>query len=153
MSRLTCVVLAPLALLLTIGAASASTVFDVSGSAFIQPGSTWTPGTPDITVAGALYNGVYSIDQSSSTNYFQVAGPDYLIIPDFAYSSFSTFSGGVFHDAFFFLDTVDGTFSVTFTPETAATPLPAALPLFATGLGALGLLGWRRKRKNVALAA
>ena len=28
-----------------------------------------------------------------------------------------------------------------------ATPLPAALPLFATGLGALGLLGWRRKRK------
>jgi CHRD domain len=29
------------------------------------------------------------------------------------------------------------------------TPLPAALPLFATGLGALGLLGWRRKRKAV----
>jgi hypothetical protein len=27
------------------------------------------------------------------------------------------------------------------------TPLPATLPLFATGLGALGLLGWRRKRK------
>ena len=27
-----------------------------------------------------------------------------------------------------------------------ATPLPAALPLFATGLGGLGLLGWRRKR-------
>ena len=27
------------------------------------------------------------------------------------------------------------------------TPLPASLPLFATGLGALGLLGWRRKRK------
>ena len=26
-------------------------------------------------------------------------------------------------------------------------PLPATLPLFATGLGALGLLGWRRKRK------
>ena len=31
-----------------------------------------------------------------------------------------------------------------------ATPLPAALPLFATGLGALGLLGWRRKRKQAA---
>jgi hypothetical protein len=26
------------------------------------------------------------------------------------------------------------------------TPLPAALPLFASGLGALGLLGWRRKK-------
>jgi hypothetical protein len=31
---------------------------------------------------------------------------------------------------------------------TAATPLPAALPLFASGIGALGLFGWRRKRKN-----
>ena len=30
------------------------------------------------------------------------------------------------------------------------TPLPGALPLFATGLGALGLLGWRRKRKKAA---
>jgi hypothetical protein len=29
-----------------------------------------------------------------------------------------------------------------------ATPLPAALPLFATGLGALGLHGWRRRRKT-----
>ena len=36
-------------------------------------------------------------------------------------------------------------------PAAAATsPLPAALPLFATGLGALGLLGWRRKRKQAA---
>jgi hypothetical protein len=29
----------------------------------------------------------------------------------------------------------------------ATTPLPSALPLFASGLGALGLLGWRRKKK------
>jgi hypothetical protein len=36
------------------------------------------------------------------------------------------------------------------TPEASATPLPAALPLFATGLGALGLLGWRRKRRAAA---
>ena len=35
----------------------------------------------------------------------------------------------------------------------SATPLPAALPLFATGLGALGLLGWRRKRKASAAVA
>jgi hypothetical protein len=36
---------------------------------------------------------------------------------------------------------------VSVTPDEVATPVPAALPLFATGLGALGLLGWRRKRK------
>ena len=31
-----------------------------------------------------------------------------------------------------------------------ATPLPAALPLFASGLGALGLLGWRRRRNSTS---
>jgi hypothetical protein len=36
--------------------------------------------------------------------------------------------------------------------ESASTPLPAALPLFATGLGGLGLFGWRRKRKVRAIA-
>jgi hypothetical protein len=40
----------------------------------------------------------------------------------------------------------------TFTIQVAATPLPAALPLFAGGLGAMGLLGWRRKRKAQATA-
>ena len=39
--------------------------------------------------------------------------------------------------------------SATFTPV-SQVPLPAALPIFATGLGALGLLGWRRKRKAAA---
>jgi hypothetical protein len=43
-------------------------------------------------------------------------------------------------------------FPATFTPV-GTTPLPAALPLFASGLGALGLFGWRRKRKAVALTA
>ena len=36
---------------------------------------------------------------------------------------------------------------------TANTPLPAAFPLFATGLDAMGLFGWRRKRKNFAALA
>lgn len=45
--------------------------------------------------------------------------------------------------------TLDG----NITPAAATTPLPTALPLFATGLGALGLLGWRRKRKNAAAMA
>jgi hypothetical protein len=35
----------------------------------------------------------------------------------------------------------------------STTPLPTALPLFATGLGAMGLFGWRRKRKTAVIAA
>ncbi len=42
-------------------------------------------------------------------------------------------------------DTIDG---LAFLGEANATPLPGALPLFGTGLGMMGLLGWRRKRKN-----
>lgn len=38
------------------------------------------------------------------------------------------------------------------TPDdlVAPTPIPDALPLFATALGAMGLFGWRRKRKSAA---
>jgi hypothetical protein len=51
-------------------------------------------------------------------------------------------------------DIVGGTtFNAAFSLDGVVTPLPGALPLFATGLGALGLLGWRRKRKNSAAAA
>ena len=40
--------------------------------------------------------------------------------------------------------------NVIATGTITVTPLPAALPLFATGLGALGLIGWRRKKKAAA---
>ena len=35
----------------------------------------------------------------------------------------------------------------------STTPLPAAFPLFAAGIGVLGLLGWRRKRKTAGAIA
>lgn len=51
-------------------------------------------------------------------------------------------------------DGLDAADSAVGHPGTwAATPLPAALPLFATGLGALGLRGWRRKRKPAKVSS
>jgi hypothetical protein len=41
---------------------------------------------------------------------------------------------------------------VSFDLDPTPTPLPAALPLFTAGLGALGLLGWRRKRTARSVA-
>jgi MYXO-CTERM domain-containing protein len=43
--------------------------------------------------------------------------------------------------------------SWTWTDPPSPTPLPPSISLFAVGLGALGLLGWRRKRKNAAAIA
>jgi hypothetical protein len=45
---------------------------------------------------------------------------------------------------------LSGSYEGTITAGPAAeTPLPAALPFFAAGLGALGFMGWRRKRRAV----
>ena len=46
------------------------------------------------------------------------------------------------------LEDAAGTITSTLAPTT--TPVPAALPLFASGLGAMGLLARRRKRKAQA---
>ena len=65
-----------------------------------------------------------------------------------AYPSDPCFIGGVCHKSgTIFAYSVPqqvGTWDVT----VSATPLPAALPLFATGLGTLGVIGWRKKRKT-----
>jgi hypothetical protein len=55
-------------------------------------------------------------------------------------------SNGVLTDAASMGGFAQGYAPETLTIATAATPLPAALPLFATGLGALALLGCRRRR-------
>jgi len=65
----------------------------------------------------------------------------------------SLFSGGALDpdNTFIEIGLPFAHYDLTGTLEPAsATPLPAALPLFATGLGAMGLFGWRRKRKNTA---
>jgi hypothetical protein len=49
------------------------------------------------------------------------------------------------------LDGYDAYFDGVSIPS--SVPLPASLPLFGTGLGLIGLIAWRRKRKKVAALA
>ena len=44
--------------------------------------------------------------------------------------------------------TMTGWLTAQLTDPVSQAPLPAALPLFASGLGAMGLFGWWRKRKD-----
>jgi hypothetical protein len=55
-------------------------------------------------------------------------------------------------DTSFTVNSLNGFSNISAFGDPAATPLPAALPLFAGALGgAMGLLGWRRKRKAQAV--
>ena len=69
-------------------------------------------------------------------------------------ATYSFAAVGTSGDVFWGLDSAHpplvGTWEIV---GSATTPLPAALPLFATGVGALGLLGRRRKRKAALAAA
>ncbi len=64
---------------------------------------------------------------------------------DISTSSFASIFGGP--------ATIDYSVEIGLPTGAFVTPLPAALPLFATGLGALGLLRWRRKRKGIGRPA
>jgi hypothetical protein len=59
---------------------------------------------------------------------------------------------GAAHNSEITVLNVGGWSPITGELTVIATPLPATLPLFATGLGALGLVGWWKKRKAQAAA-
>lgn len=57
-------------------------------------------------------------------------------------------SGLLFQEGFGFHEGQSAAFALFNTPAMTATPLPAALPLFAGGLGVIGLLMRRRKQRQ-----
>jgi hypothetical protein len=88
---------------------------------------------------GVLFNDPLPGSDTSTLNYLMIwsalAGPGQYSID--IYSTLApSFTG--------FAPTI----AVDFNPAIAQTPIPGALPLFASGLGIIGLLHWRRRKEG-----
>lgn len=124
----------------------------------------------------AANNGPVILSEFHQLQSSTVSSDGFTVASDFTFSTNTLYdvrlqvglsdsiSGAGTHSMFAFVDptfSIDdpnsGAYSLLFSEgfggaSLVATPLPAALPLFGTGLGVIGLLGWRKKRK-AALAA
>jgi hypothetical protein len=103
------------------------------------------------TSVGGNNNGAFTTSATVSSLFTNV---DYLIEMTVFAIAHPSGTAITFLDPYFFLDQnlVDLGYSISTSPgigNSAATPLPAALPLFATGLVGLGWLA-RRRRKHAA---
>ncbi len=95
---------------------------------------------------GGINDGTCCISYSPPSNDFWLYISDFNTSPSFFQLGYTQGEDDYYY-------TFQGSEYGSVTVAPAATPLPATLPLFAGGLGAMGLFGWRRKRKNAAALA
>jgi hypothetical protein len=106
----------------------------------------WNAATSTYEIATTLTGGVSYLFGDNGVDRFRILGIEVSAGLD-PFNSLAFIAGLTF--------TGTGTFSGTMTPITefvAETPLPAALPLFVTGLGMIGVLGWRRRKQALRSA-
>jgi hypothetical protein len=106
--------------------------------------------------SGSFNDSFPGYDEASLVSQLQIlnpTGPDVQNLVDFGFSILSTLG---FHPGDGFIMTAYSDAEIVgsgTSAAVAATPIPAALPLFASGLGVIGLFARRRKQKAAALAA
>jgi hypothetical protein len=114
------------------------------------------------TVGQLLTISYYLASNGTTPNEFKVVYDgstlfDQMNIPTTPYTLFTFNVTGTGSDTLTFFERDDPNYlaldNVSVSVDVAATPLPLPLVLFATGLGVMGLLGWRRKPKAAAVAA
>lgn len=120
-------------------------------SSLSAPGGYIPPAPFDAVAHGSSVTGGFTVTSK------QITGGNF-----YAYNNLSSpydwelgfFGAGGVNPGVTWLSTPNGETGTVdaYNPPTfvAATPLPAALPLFAGGIGVIGLLGRRKKRKNAA---
>jgi len=152
--------------------ASTYTTYDLTLTAVSGPESgsgsftiaTPSPGSGGILTQGAgltamsfTIDGVtFGLDSSSEVSYFYSGST--LVLAGLVYGGqvgadtlFSITLGTT--GAYSFTDTAKTSLDTIGSVSVSATPLPTSLPLLATGLGILAMIGWWRKRKVGSLLA
>jgi hypothetical protein len=104
----------------------------------------------DELVVGGISDGTALVQFSPATDDYVLQISNFTSSPVFTEMVYAQTSEGNFDN---FTTPGVSTGSVTVTPGVSATPIPAAFPLFAGGLGLMSFLGRRRKRRGALAAA
>jgi hypothetical protein len=128
-----------------------------SGSTIFQlTNSNASPSTPlitgsDLTTTSTNISFNFDDDSAPGSAYFESSGP-------YSIGFYNEFSASPLTTGEIEIGT-PGNADILLYPtgdvvlgSVSTTPLPNALPLFATGLGLIGLIAWRRKRKTEQFA-
>lgn len=100
-----------------------------------------TQNGPKFTIQTPIGGSFVGVDSVTASNKFLVTA-----VIDNTGALFVNWAGMPYQTG----DTVTVLFSNSDDAPPTTTPLPAALPLFASGLAALGLIGWRQRRQRVS---
>jgi hypothetical protein len=113
----------------------------MGSSAALPTGTLWFYASP------SFFGGFGFVDQATGGSLFDFSGDQIYSLDETA----PNFAPGTY--LMTFDNNNNRNYSATLTvAAVAATPIPAALPLFVSALGGLGFVGWRRRKRDQVAA-